>query len=283
MIPAPGKGFLPLRRFATMPSLGLRGCGHYIFVVLLFLFAVYGCAPKGDKEAFEAAESLLSVADFRGAIKGYNELLGDFPDSAFAPESQFRIGYIYHRHLDDWPSAKKAFDILFELYPDSPESALAREEMAAYYSSSGEHKSAIAEYAALIDKGPADKEDLYRFSMAMEYIKLWDFHQARIELEDLLEKIPSTAFSPGTHLLIADLHYLEGNLHSAIKAYDKVIKDYPELALSAKISKTTALEEAGRPAEALSLLKEIRRENPGALKTRVESSIERLKRGFGLI
>jgi len=249
---------------------------------ILFTVLAAGCSPRGDEKAFHQAEDALGRGEYLEAAALYRSFITNYPDSPLAPEGQYKISYIYSRHVRDLKKAMDAYSMLFYLYPESPQAVTAREDRAELFSSRKEYRKAIADYAWLLENGPPEKNDLYRYNIAMEYIKMNDFRQARIELEELLKNIPSTPLAPQVYYQIATTHYLEGNLEEAVKGYDTVISKFPDnpICIEARLGKATALEEAGSLTEALALLEELKDEysNTDVVKIRIKSTRERLKK-----
>jgi TolA-binding protein len=232
---------------------------------------------------FDDAEGLLSEGRYIEAVGVYSRLISTFPESPYVPGSQYKIALIHNLYLDDVSGAMKLYSELLYLYPNSPEAALARADRARIFSGIGDHLSAIEEYQWLLEKGPNEKSDDFRYNLAMEYIRINDFGQARVELEELLSTAPFTPLAPQSYYQLANTYYLEGSLEKAIAAYDVVVSKFPGhgVSLEARLSKAAALEEAGRLKEALSLLKELEDEYPNreVIKIRIASTEERLKKG----
>jgi TolA-binding protein len=243
---------------------------------------LYGCGVPREQEIFEEAERLLSEGQYLAAIDGYSRVVELFPESPYVAQSQYKIGFIYSRYLDDVSRAMEAYSTLLYMYPSSPEVSAARQDRARVFSSLGNHWNAIEEYRWLLDNGPGEKRDRFQYNMAMEYVKMNEFGQARIELEELLNAVPSTPLFPEVHYQLANIYYLEGNLEEAERAYDEVISKFQghRISLEAKLRKAAALEEAGRLKEALALLKELEEEYPNreAVRIRIASTEERLKK-----
>ncbi|MFZ3072550.1 MAG: tetratricopeptide repeat protein [Thermodesulfobacteriota bacterium] len=281
----PSFGWVPRRLLKTMYFPGKRIFRIRVTVLsAICAVFIFGCGPKGEEKFFFEAEQALIAGNYDSAIEKFTDFVTHYPGSEFAAESQYRIGYIHSRHLRDAKSAMDAYAILFRLYPKSPQVAFAREDMAAIYSSSGEERKAIGEYARLMENGPSAKKDFYRYQIAMGYIRLNDFRQARIEFEEILKtiSISSSPLKPQAKLQIANTHYLEGNMDEAVKAYDRVMSDYKGdsvYADEAKLAKASVLAETGMLKEALVLLIELKEEYPNkdVLGIKIDSTLERLR------
>jgi tetratricopeptide (TPR) repeat protein len=232
-----------------------------LFLLLLSTTAAVtfaGCGASEEVRMFEEAERLLSEGRYLPAVEAYSSLINAFPGSPHVPGCQYKIAFIHNMYLDDLTGAMNAYSTLLYMFPKSPEAVRARADRARIFSGLGDHMGAIEEYQWLLENGPDDKGDGFRYDLAMEYIKINDFGQARFELEELLTE-------------------------QAIEAYDEVVSRFigQPVSLEARFSKAVVLEEAGRLKEALKLLKELEDEYPNreAVKIRISSTEERLKKG----
>lgn len=254
-----------------------------VCIVIALVFFGYGCGLSPEEESFQQAEIILSNGDYKEAITAYKAFLQEFPQSRYAPESLYKTAYIYNRHQRDVKNALETYEMLFYLYPNSHHAMLAREDRAEIFSMAGEQRKAIEQYTGLLKEGIREREDNYRYKIAMEYIKMNAFGQARIEFEELLKSKPNTVFAPKVYFQIATTYYLEGRLGDAVGAYDEVITRYPndQLSIEARLGKAAAFEEAGRHTDALALLSELEDDysNSYVIKIRIKSTRERMKKG----
>jgi len=58
-------------------------------------------------------------AYFRRCIDEFRKIVTDWPASTQAPEAQYRIGKIYHRYLKEYDNAVREYETLLQNYPDS--------------------------------------------------------------------------------------------------------------------------------------------------------------------
>lgn len=245
-----------------------------ITLLLLTAFFITGCGEDPAKSIFTEAEKLVSDGYFGAAIEEYYKIIENHPNSKFARKSYYKLGYTYHRYLNKKRNAIDVYSALFYLYPDSIEARLAREDRAEIFSSTGKHRRAIEDYDTLLQTSPADKTNKLQYLIAMEYISMNDFMQARIELQEILNRSPDKKMLPNIHYRIAAAYHLEGSLDDAIENYEKVINNYPRtrLAIEARLQKGISLGEAGYFEEAISELKMIEPVYPNreALLKRIE-------------
>lgn len=252
-----------------------------------------GCGRDTARARFEAAEVLLGNGEFERAIEEYRYVVDTFGATAYGPGSLYKIAIIYNRHMQDRPSSVEAYYTLYNIYPESAEAVLAREDMALIYSEAGNHSKAVGEYQWVLERSPG-KEDHYRYLIAMEYLKMNDFRQTRLELRDLLDSLeaqdplpaPST---PGhelivkTHFQMANTYYLEGRNQAAFKAYGELAERFPDhtLSLEARLNKVHILVEDGRFETALESLDALAGEYPNTetISSMIKLTRKRLREG----
>ena len=75
-------------------------------------------------ESSPEARKLLAVlaqqaGDALSAITHYERLLSDYPQSKFAAEAQFMVGYIHEEYLKDFDEARLAYQRVIDNFPDS--------------------------------------------------------------------------------------------------------------------------------------------------------------------
>lgn len=256
-----------------------------LFCLLLFMAQasfLQGCSLDRAHKAYESGERLLGDGDYTGAIAEYSSVVSGFPSSEWAPKSQYKIVFIFNHHIGDMNGAREAYARLLVLYPGSEEAFLGRQDMAQAWSRKGEHRKAIEEYQRIIMERPGTRRT-FQYRIALEYVMMNEFRQARIELVELLDVITNPNLAPLIRYEIANTYYIEGSMDEAIKRYDEIIERYPghSVAVEARLGKAKALDEAGRLNEALDILNGLVGEYPDkeAIETRIRWIQKRLKSG----
>jgi TolA-binding protein len=280
----PGKGVPAWKR----PLRGLIALSLMLFFMTAFL---PGCTSKVEDKAFFRAERALGDGDYLEAVAFYRIFVEDFAGSERAPEAQYQVGVVYQRHIKNGAKAMEAYSMLLYLFPGAPQAMLAREERAKLYSSWGRHRDSIAEYAWMLEYGHKEKAGKNKYSIALEYIKMGDYGQARIELDELVKSLTAGASSQGSGNLLADAYYqiattlqFAGDYSAAVVAYDRFIEKFPvhPLKEDAWLQKATVLEQSGKLKEAVALLIDLRVLYPelaGALDIKIASAKKRLSDG----
>lgn len=274
----------PLGSFKRGSTSSWLGSVLLTILISVAFTALSGCGPDKAKEHFDAAEKFFGEGNYTGAVGEYSRVVSEYQGSPYAPKSQYRIAVLYDRHLSDRKRAMDAYSTLLFLFPESPEAWLSREDMAGIYSRAGEHLKAIEEYEKLAKANP-DESGRIKYLIAIEYFKMNDFRQSRIELMGLLEGDPDPELVRKARHQIAYTYYVEGDTEKAIKAFDSIINDDPvsPMAAEALLGKAKALEEADRLAEALELLEGLIDVYPNkeVVETRINWVKKRIKEGAG--
>ncbi len=235
-----------------------------LFQVSFFLAAVLisfsGCGSDPSMTIFNEAELQLSRGEYLQAIKTHSTVVKKHPASQLAPESLFRKGHIYYRYLNNIEMAMKAYHELALLYPESEKLVDAAKDRGEIYSTLGKHWKAVQEYEWLLTRAGPSERDGYQYLIAMEYFKMNDFKQARIEFTETLNTNSSTSLAPEIHFRIATSFYLEKNLAESLKAYKVVVEKFPDhpLAFQSSIAVAQVYADADRLTEAIELLKRLK-------------------------
>lgn len=255
----------------------------YFFLLFLSALVFSACSADPGGVVFEKAEKQLSMGEIEIAVSQYQYVVDKHPESAFAPKSQYRLAQIYNRNFGDRKKAMEAYSTLFFMYPNSPETIDARVDIAGIYAVNGEHRLAIEQYQKLLVEKSSEYAK-FQHLIAMEYIMLNDFAQARVEFTELLGRA-SRDLVPEIECQIANTYYIEGSLKEAVERYEKVISRYPDspFALNAKFNIAKSLSESGKLNEAMVILKEIKDRYPNrdAVNVMIDAVQTRLDEGPG--
>lgn len=249
---------------------------------VLFL---HGCLADQARRGYEKAEGHLGEGRYKEALAEYRAVAARFGSTPYGAKSLLRAGFICGAHLNDDGAALKAYSEVIDLYPGTDEAYAAGGEIARIYSRRGEHSRAVEEYQALLEHSP-DEAEKVRFLVAMEYVKMNDLKQARVELNELLKTAVADELIRQVKYQIANTYYLEGDTVEALKKFAGIIKEYPDspTAFEALFAKARVYDEQGRLAEALDILKGLEGKYPNkdALRTAVEWTQKRLDTDQGL-
>ena len=99
---------------------------------------IAAAAESGDDEGkalakFNTAEiEYFQFGNTAKALKAYEELLDQYPNSEYAPRAAYAIAYIYQTDLGDAKKAQEAFQQVVARYPASQQAEFARTELQRY-------------------------------------------------------------------------------------------------------------------------------------------------------
>jgi tol-pal system protein YbgF len=96
--------------------------GNYDLAISGFLSYI-NSIPNLDEARYFLGGCYLEKGDYANAIKSFDMVAQDFPQSKRAPTALFKIGRIYET-MGDTTAANRYFERLSRDYPDSPEAAL---------------------------------------------------------------------------------------------------------------------------------------------------------------
>lgn len=135
--------------------------------VLLALLAllIAGCSSKSDKDYYETAEKNMKENKIIEAVKSYEQVISEFPDSKFALEATMKLATIYQNKmidsLSDMQSYQKAIDLFKQVYNKYPASDQAPTAlfMAGFVEANNlsNYNEATKTYQLFLDKYPTHK------------------------------------------------------------------------------------------------------------------------------
>lgn len=97
---------------------------HYLLIMSL----LFACSKISDQQYFDKANEFLKVNKVEEAIKSFESLVSEFPDSKLAPKALSQLAILFQTHIDpkltpeqSFEKAQKYFLQVYEKYPDSEE------------------------------------------------------------------------------------------------------------------------------------------------------------------
>ena len=122
-------------------------------------------AQEGEKEAYDAAYKLVTSRSFDSALDQFKQLLMDYPDGKYAPNSYYWVGELYQVITpQDLEAARQAFTQLLEQYPAHAKVPDAMYKLGKVYFLKGNRtqsrqylEQVIAEYSRGSNSSAADK------------------------------------------------------------------------------------------------------------------------------
>src|SRR3970040_1644498 len=120
----------------------------FLFCILYSVFCLLlltSCSDDPVRPLYEKAEENFSNMAYLKAIDNYNEIVNGYPESSYAPASQYKIGLIKSLYLKDYRKAMNAYTTLILLYPKSKEVVLAKQDMAELFIKKGVYWKVLAQ------------------------------------------------------------------------------------------------------------------------------------------
>lgn len=99
----------------------------YLLLVLITMFII-SCSKTSDQEYFDQANKFVKENKINDAIKSFESLVSDYPESDIAPKALVQLAQLYQNQLveklkssESFDKAEKYFVQVYEKYPDSEE------------------------------------------------------------------------------------------------------------------------------------------------------------------
>ena len=109
-------------------------------------------------ELFEHAGKALSDRRMDDAVKLYQKLLKNFPESTYARPSLYNVG-LAHIGRKDWASAVDVFRRLFEKYPGHADAKDSLFQLGACYAEMGNWPASAEVFARILERGDLNADD----------------------------------------------------------------------------------------------------------------------------
>lgn len=102
---------------------------HLMKLFLLILLFI-SCSSENDQTLFDSAKSFEQKEKFSDAIKNYEKIISDYPESKFRAEVLFNLAKMYQarldksvNELDSYKRAKKYFHMVYKEFPKNENAA----------------------------------------------------------------------------------------------------------------------------------------------------------------
>lgn len=103
-----------------------------IFALVLLGLSMISCSKISDQELFDQGNKLIKEKKISEAIKSFESLISEYPQSKLAPKSILQIASFYEAQLIEGTNRAKSYNKALELYnqviekyPDSEEAPIA--------------------------------------------------------------------------------------------------------------------------------------------------------------
>ncbi len=99
---------------------------------ILFTFILAGCSKKSDKDYMDSGEKSMQAKNFQSAVKSYESLIKEYPDSKLAPDALVKLATLYQNRVDSslteeqsFTKAAELFREVYDKYPNSDKAPVA--------------------------------------------------------------------------------------------------------------------------------------------------------------
>ena len=185
--------------------------------------------PRTDKYLFDGGVIYYNLKDYSTAITTFQQLLNDFPDSSYADDAQYYIGYINENKLGYYIQALLKYQELINNYPDSPYADDAQIGIGNCYYATYDFSHAIEAYQKVInDYHESSLLALAQYSIAQSYRRLTDFAQAVLEFNKVIENYPESDYPAPAQYYLAYSYFEAKNYNQAILEFQLTIDNYPD-------------------------------------------------------
>jgi len=186
------------------------------------------CA-NNDKFLFDGGIIYYDSSEYTNAITAFQQLINNFPDSSYADDAQYYIGYINEKKLGYYIQALLEYQELINNYPDSPYTDDAQLGIGDCYYVTYDYPHAIEAYQKLIDDYPESSLlALAQYSIAQSYRKIANYTQAVIEFNKVIDNYPESDYPASAQYYIGYSYYEALNYSQAILEFHKAIDYYPD-------------------------------------------------------
>jgi len=181
-----------------------------------------------DKYLFDGGIIYYDSAEYTNALTTFQQLINDFPESQYADNAQYYIGYINEKKLGYYIQALLEYQELINNYPDSSYADDAQLGIGNCYYVTYDYPHAIEAYQQLIDDYPGSSLlALAQYSIAQSYRKLANYTQAVIEFNKVIDNYPESDYPASAQYYIGYSYYEALSYNQAILEFQKVIDYYP--------------------------------------------------------
>ena len=186
-------------------------------------------SAKDDKFLFDSGIIYYDLEDYSNAITTFQQLITDFPNSLYADDAQYYIGYINENKLGYYIKALLEYQELIDNYPDSLYADDAQLGIGNCYYVTYDYSHALEAYQKVIDDYPESSLfALSQYSIAQSYRKLANYEQAILEFTKVIGNYPESNYAAPAQYYIGYSHYQAQDYSQAILEFQKVIDYYSD-------------------------------------------------------
>ncbi|GAB4295186.1 MAG: tetratricopeptide repeat protein [Ignavibacteriaceae bacterium] len=193
-----------------------------------------GSAEINDPYVFyQYAQALYKSGKTARAISEFAELQRRFPDSDYADESLFTVGWIYFQQ-GNYQQAVSSYRNVLQIYPSTPLKPVLYYSIADAFFNLSMYDSAIVNYEKVLTVSPSS-DYVYDAINGIQYsyVAQGKPGKAVLLIDEFISKNPNLSYSDQIYYKKGEIYYSERDYEKAISAYKDFIIKYPSSALVA--------------------------------------------------
>ncbi len=182
---------------------------------------------------YQYAQALYKGGAVQEALNEFNNLQTRFPESEYADESLYIIGWIHFQQGNFNESIQRYRNVLTN-YPNTTLRPVILYSIGDAYFNMAQYDSAIANYQRVLDYYPGSQNVFDAVNgIQYSYIAKGDPDKAVVLIDDFIQKNPSLSFSDQVYFKKGEIYYNIRRYDEAIASYKEFLSAYPNSSLAA--------------------------------------------------
>ena len=183
---------------------------------------------KDERAFFNYAQSLFKFGDASAAIDVLDDIQLRFPNSKYADDSQYLIGWIFFQR-SEFDNAISSYQKLFDQYPASPTLPIAYYSIGDSYFNKGDYNKAIRSYKKVISDFP-NSQYVYDAVNGIQYCYIVQDKQTEAikYLDRFIASNGNLGFVDKVRFIKAEILYNSGDYKLAVSSYGSIIDNHPQ-------------------------------------------------------
>ena len=182
---------------------------------------------------YQYAQALYKAGNIDDALNEFSNLQKKFPQSDYADESLFTLGWIYFQQ-NNFNKAISAYKNVLNVYPQSPLAPIVFYSIGDSYFNLTKYDSAIVNYQIVMAQYPTSS---YVFDavngIQYSFVAKGDYEKAISFIDQFVNSNPSLSFSDQIFFKKGEIYYSARNYEAAKTSYQEFIASYPNSKLVA--------------------------------------------------
>ena len=177
-----------------------------------------------DYALFQQGETYALQDRFDEAIRTFDTLIADYPESRWRPEALYRRGGVYFQ-MQDYESARASYAQLLEAYPDHPRVPRTQYGIGDAYFNMGNLDAAVTAYRTVLEQYPnsnvfADAAASIQYAFVVQD----DPAGARDLINTIADQIEDPERSDALRFRIAEATYQSGDVEAAMQQLRRFVR-----------------------------------------------------------